>query len=188
MNKLGYDLNCIRLPEGVEPEMIQTIINLESSGGGFDSKTGKIKIQFEPHQFKKRVNKPTGVWDKNKVDVQSKEWEAFNDAFKIDPNAAMESTSIGLVQIMGFHWKRLGFNSVGEMWDFFKISEQNQVLGLVKFIETDQSLLKAFINKDWHNIARLYNGANYVELAKKLGKEPYNVLLEKQYKKLKGVK
>lgn len=180
----NYDLNCIRLPEGVEQEVLQSLINLESSGGGFDKKTGKIKIQFEPHHFEKR----TGVKIQNKVDVQSKEWEAFNIAFQIDPNAAMESTSIGLVQIMGFHWKRLGFNSVGEMWDFFKISEQNQVLGLVKFIETDQSLLKALINKDWHNIARLYNGANYVELAKKLGKEPYNVLLEKQYKKLKGIK
>ena len=75
-----------------------------------------ILIQFEPSWFRKKVAyAPSGAWSVNKVDVQSKEWVAFNDTFKINPNAAMESTSIGLPQIMGFHWKLLGYKSVGKI-------------------------------------------------------------------------
>ncbi|HCN48796.1 MAG TPA: hypothetical protein DIT10_06845 [Chryseobacterium sp.] len=37
----------------------------------------------------------------------------FNDAFAKDKDAAMKSTSIGLPQILGIHYKRLGFASVG---------------------------------------------------------------------------
>jgi hypothetical protein len=167
-----------------EIEMLEAFIEVESGGKGFDSKTGKILIQFEPAWFKRKVPyAPSGKWSVNKVDVQSKEWEAFNDAFKIDPNGAMESTSIGLPQIMGFHWKKLGYSSVGTMWDDFKVSETNQIKALVKFIDTDKMLLKAMKEKDWHKIASIYNGSGYKELAERLGREPYDISLRKAYEK-----
>ncbi len=73
-------------------------------------------IQFEPSWFKKNAPyAPSGKWSINKVDIQTKEWEAFNDAFAKDKDAAMKSTSIGLPQILGIHYKRLGFASVGDM-------------------------------------------------------------------------
>lgn len=164
--------------------MLKAFIAVESGGKGFDSKTGKLLIQFEPAWFKKKVPyAPSGKWSVNKVDVQSKEWEAFNNAFSLNPDGAMESTSIGLPQIMGFHWKKLGYSSVGAMWDDFKVSETNQVKALVKFIETDKMLLKAMKEKDWHRIASIYNGAGYKQLAEKLGREPYDVSLKKAYEK-----
>ena len=89
---------------GIEPAMFLAFIEVESGGKGFDDATGKIIIQFEPVWFKRKAPyAPSGAWSVNKVDVQAKEWIAFNDAFKINPTAAMESTSIGLPQIMGFH-------------------------------------------------------------------------------------
>lgn len=140
---------------------IKAIDSVESNGEGFDPKTGKIKIQFEPGYFKRISKLILGLWSLNKVDVQVKEWEAFNDAFKKNPNAAMESTSIGRMQVMGEHWKRLGFSSVGEMWDFAKISETNQLWLGLKFIQTDAKLFKAVKNKDWKTVAYLYNGPKY---------------------------
>jgi N-acetylmuramidase len=152
----------------------------ETGGKGFVN--GKIIIQFEPHYFKARVPfAPSGKWSINKVDVQVKEWEAFNNAFTINPNAAMESTSIGLGQIMGSHWKRLGFKSVGEMWDYSKASLENQIELVVRFIKTDLKLLGYIKTKDWHNIALLYNGASYQEMAVKWGREPYNITMQKHY-------
>lgn len=53
----------------------------------------------------------------------------------------MESTSIGRMQVMGLHWKRLGFKSVGDMWNFAKKSEANQLWLGLKFIQTDKRLL-----------------------------------------------
>ena len=171
---------------GYEDAALASFIETETGGKGFDKTTGKIIIQFEPAWFRKKAPyAPSGAWSVNKVDVQSKEWIAFNDAFSKNKNGAMESTSIGLGQIMGFHYKRLGFKTVGEMWDDAKVSLENQVRQICKFIQTDKNLLKAIKNKDWNTIASIYNGSGYLELAKKLGREPYNITMAKNYKKLK---
>lgn len=172
----------------IEVEMLQSFIEVESGGKGFDSKTGKILIQFEPVWYKKKSPySPSGLWSVNKVDVQSKEWEAFNDAFKSNPEVAMESTSIGLPQIMGFHWKALGYASVGAMWDEFKKGEIQQVSGLIKFITVDPRLLKAMKEKQFDKIASIYNGSGYKDLAIKLGRVPYDVSLQQAYNKYKGL-
>ena len=146
---------------GLPISSIKAIDEVESSGKGFDSKTGKIIIQFEPHYFKRISKLISGLWASNKVDTQVKEWEAFNDAFKRNPTAAMESCSIGRMQVMGEHWKRLGFKTVGEMWDFAKKSEKNQLWLGLKFIQTDTALFLALLRKDWKTVAYRYNGKNY---------------------------
>lgn len=170
------------------------LIEVECGGRGFDPKTNKIVIQFEPHIYSKITGIPRSEsnpysWDENRVEVQSKEWLAFNDAFKYNPSAAMEATSIGLPQILGQHWKRLGYASVGAMWDDFKGSEVNQIKALIKFIETDNTLRIALMADDWHIVATRYNGSKYRELAKKLGREPYDITLAKasaKYEKVYG--
>lgn len=170
--------------KGYDKAVLLSFIDVETGGRGFDQNTGKILIQFEPHWFRKKVPyAPSGKWSVNKVDIQSKEWEAFNNAFTINPAGAMESTSIGLGQIMGFHFKRLGFPSVGAMWDDAKKGLKNQILQIVKFLETDQRLRTAIRMKDWHTIATIYNGAGYKELARKYNREPYDVSLKKAYQK-----
>lgn len=143
------------------PSKVASIDSVESSSQGFDPKTGKLIIQFEPGYFKRISKLVTGLWSFNKVDVQSKEWEAFNDAFSKNKNAAMESTSIGRMQVMGENWKRLGFKSVGAMWDFAKESERNQLWLGLKFIQTDPKLFRAVQIWDTDEVALRYNGKNY---------------------------
>ena len=187
MNKeLIQIIKKLSLQFGIEAASLASFIMTETGGKGFDDKTGKILIQFEPKWFKKHVPyAPSGLWSVNKVDVQSKEWIAFNDAFAKNADGAMLSTSIGLGQIMGFHFKRLGFKSVGEMWDHAKKSLENQVWQICQFIQTDRDLKQAIIFKDWHKIAKIYNGSGYLELSKKIGREPYNITMEKNYAKFK---
>lgn len=167
---------------------LMALISVETGGHGFDALTGKILIQFEPSWFKKKAPyAPSGKWSVNGVERQLQEWLAFNDAFVKDANAAMESTSIGLPQIMGFHWKRLGYSSAGNMWDDFKAGLENQIEALIAFIKTDKRLHDALIEKDWHKVALYYNGYGYMNLAYKLGREPYNISLKNAYEKYKGV-
>lgn len=162
---------------GLSVAQIKAVAEVEGSGKGFDEATGKILIQFEPVWFKRKAPfTPSGKWSVNKVDVQSKEWEAFNDAFAKNPNAAMESTSIGMMQVMGFHWKLLKFNSVGAMWDFAKISEANQLrLGLM-FIKSNPKMYKALKNCIWWQFAYYYNGEQYKKFK-------YDIRLKKAYDK-----
>lgn len=185
-----YDTQIRQIAQsnGIEYEALKAFIDVESGGQGFDKATGKIIIQFEPSWFKRKAPyAPTGLWSLNGVERQSKEWPAFNNAFKINPNAAMESTSIGMPQIMGFHYARLGYKTVGEMWDDFKRGEYQQVLALVRFIKSDARLYKSLQSKDWHTVASIYNGTAYKEMAKKWGREPYDISMAKAYNKYKNV-
>lgn len=186
MNLTKQELQGLAESIGIEYAALMAFISVESGGKGFIN--GKIVIQFEPSWFKKKAPfAPSGAWSINKVENQAAEWIAFNDAFRKNPNAAMESTSIGLGQIMGFHYKRLGFVTVGEMWDAFKTGEYQQVKGMVKFIATSPALYAAIKAKNWHLVAVNYNGGGYKELAKKYNREPYNISLEKAYNKYKGL-
>lgn len=176
-------------------------IETESGGTTFDKITGKLIIQFEPSYFKKtyadwKKSTKDSVWLNNGVGNQAVEWKAFNDAYRLSPAAAMKSCSIGAGQVMGYHYSRLGFKTVGEMWDFAKgwngktydslRGEYNQVVLIARFIETDPRLLKVMQKKtltlaDCDLIAKYYNGWYYKELAVKIGREPYDKTIFRAY-------
>ncbi len=169
---------------GYEDAALKAFVDVESSGQGFDPITGKIMIQFEPAWFRKKdPYAPSGLWSLNKVERQAKEWIAFNDAFAKNPTAAMESTSIGLGQVMGFNYKMIGYNSVGDMWNDAKKGIDRQVYQMCKYIEALPKLQKALKDKNWHLVATYYNGARYKELAKKYNRTPYDVSMAQAYKK-----
>lgn len=153
----------------VDYASLRAFIAVESGGLGFATDTGKIIIQFEPHWFKKyektrvtpRDNAKWQLIDNNKVEGQTSEWKAFNAAFSINPQAAMLSTSIGLMQVMGFNHDKCGFKTVNAMWDAFKTGEYAQVKGAATFIKNTPKLHAALKAKDWPKVAYYYNGSNY---------------------------
>lgn len=156
----------IATKNGYEYKALKSIIQVESGQHGFSDKTGRILIQFEPSWFRgqyKHWQNDTvhTLWQSNKVGDQTEEWAAFNNAYAENADAAMLSTSIGMMQLMGFHYAELGFKTVGEMWDFAKVSEYNQVLLAVKWIKTVPVLDRALKAKNWPLVAKYYNGENY---------------------------
>lgn len=165
MNKLtDLEFKEIAAEFGLTYAQVKAVDSVESGGKGFDETTGKILIQFEPSWFKRKSPyTPSGKWSLNGVERQKQEWEAFNDAFSKNADAAMESTSIGRMQVMGFHWKLLGFESVGAMWDYAKESEANQLrLGLM-FIKSNIKMYKALKAGIWWQFAYYYNGEQYAK-------------------------
>lgn len=152
-------INYKKLSEefGIEMSSIKAFVEVESSGEGFDPKTGKIKIQFEPGWFKKF----TKLVINNGVESQEKERKAFNLAFSKNPDKAMQSTSWGCMQVLGLHFKALGFKSVDDFIDFMKVSEHNQVWAGLAFIRSNKNLFRALQIKDWDTVARIYNGPLY---------------------------
>lgn len=167
---------------------LMAFISVESGGSGFDPKTGKIIIQFEPTWFRRltalemreyqrlKTRMDTSLpldmkeyhlyclWNivlTNKVEGQAAEWKAFNAAFTISKKAALLSTSIGIMQIMGFNCDSCGYNNVDEMWNDFKTGEEAQIRAGAKFIKSKPLLHKALLNQDWANVAYFYNGADY---------------------------
>ena len=167
----------------VSENALLAFLDVESGGKGFAG-DGRLIIQFEPHYFRKRCpSAPDGVWAGNKVEGQAKEWLAFNDAQAISREYAIESTSLGLPQIMGAHWLRLGYRSASDMWRDFHMGEQEQVNALARFIKTDKRLLQAIQALNWDRVATIYNGAAYKQIALKYGGDTYDVRMAKAYEK-----
>jgi len=161
---------------------IAAFISVETGALGFDQKTGKIIIQFEPKWFKRLVPyAPSGKWSLNEIEIQVNEWLAFSDAFAKNPDGAMQATSIGLGQIMGFHWKTLGYKTVGAMWDDAKKGLDRQIWQICKFITMDIKLQSCLKAHDWDGVASIYNGAGYKKLALSIPREPYDISLAKAY-------
>lgn len=148
---------------------VKAFLKVESGGNGFNV-DGKIIIQFEPHIFKKYTKKVIA----NGVEGQSKEWVAFNEAWKIDSQATMLSTSWGLGQVMGFNHAACGFPNVGAMVDAFKTGEYEQVKGMLNFIKSNVNLRTAIKTLDWKKLAYNYNGSQYAV-------NNYHIKLQKAY-------
>lgn len=143
----------------LEYKSVNAVYSVESSGSGFDPKTGLIKIQFEPHWFERYTK--TKIL--NGVEGQAKEWAAFNLAAKSDLHSAIMATSWGLGQVMGFNHKAAGYITPEAMVDAFKESEYNQLKGMLEFIKANPKMFAALQAKDWATFAYYYNGKEYKE-------------------------
>ena len=75
---------------------------------------------------------------------------------------AYESASWGLGQVMGFHWKALGYDSVYDFVALMRRSEDDQLEAMARYIERF-GLVEPLRRADWPEFARRYNGKNYKE-------------------------
>ena len=168
---------------GVDPNVLASVIIVESSGSGFVD--GKLKIRFENHIFVDRAgysdlfaynsNKRwTGhkykensndSWANVHTGHQKSEYAAFEFAKTLDPEAAYQSISMGMGQIMGFNYKAAGYNSAKEMFDDFNEGHSQQINGMVTFIENYNGgkALSALQNSDYRTFVRYYNGSGQVD-------------------------
>lgn len=160
---------------GVPVACIKAVNAVESSGAGF-LPDGRPKILFERHvmvrqlsvhgidaaplvaKFPAVVNEKRGGYIGN-----GGEYQRLAAAMQIHPQAAWESCSWGQYQIMGYHWQRLGYDSIEQFVEAMKPSETLQLDAFIRFVESDPALLKALRARKLAEFARLYNGPAYKE-------------------------
>lgn len=167
------DLLSVANDLGVELAVIKAVNEVESSGQGFLG--NKPKILFEGHVFWRQLKKHGldpmnhkagnenilySSWTREHYFGGAREHERLNEAKKIHENAALESASWGLFQIMGYHWENLGYESVVEFVKLMNKSEGEHLKAFGRFIIAN-SLTKYLKDKDWANFARHYNGPGY---------------------------
>lgn len=102
------------------------------------------------------------------------EYARLANASQISTTCALEATSWGVFQIMGFHWKALGYPDVFAFVDAMKDSEAEQLEAFVRFILADNTLLAALRGRKWVKFAELYNDRAYAE-------NLYDVKLERAF-------
>lgn len=170
---------------------VKAVKEVEAPNGGF-LPDGRVSILYERHVMYRRlyangidpdqyttkypdlVNKKTGGYKGGAA-----EHNRLNSAKAIHEISALESCSWGAYQIMGYHWKLLGFNSVYEFLAKMESSERGQLECFVRFVKAQPNLLKAIREDDWVAFARGYNGANYQ-------KNRYDEKLEAAFRRFGG--
>lgn len=183
---------------GVPVAAVYALNEVESQGRGFLD-NGKPVILYERHIMYRQLQVPRTPEDDQEQLRQraedlakqapalvnpkaggyiggTSEHQRLAQARQIDEVAALESASWGAFQVMGFHWKRLGYTSVHDFVAAMVKSEADQLEAFVRFIETDASLLKALKGLKWATVAKLYNGPDYQ-------RNLYDVKLERAFER-----
>lgn len=173
-------LNC-------HPAAIKAICQVEAPRGGFNPDGTPVTL-FEGHWFHKLTKGRFGAshpslsypkWTRQFYGKSWKEEQArLQTAKALDFDAAVQATSWGRFQIMGFNWNQCGFKSLNEFLTAMHKDEKAQLLAFVGFIDF-KGLSDELQRQDWDGFARVYNGPRYKE-------NNYAVKLELAYKKFGG--
>ncbi|MBS9778430.1 MAG: N-acetylmuramidase family protein [Gammaproteobacteria bacterium] len=164
----------------INSNALRSVIKVECKGSGFD-KNGKVKILFERHIFYKLLGKMKW-WKKRKEfsriypSLCNKSWGGYNShnsdqhlRLEIASNlvdseqlkeVALMSCSWGLGQIMGYHYEKLGYESIQQFVDCMNESEEQQLEAMIRFLEVN-NLVDKLNNQDWASFALAYNGKAY---------------------------
>lgn len=162
---------------GVEVAALLAIAEVESGGAAFAEVRGQKEplIRFEGHYFdrrlgaaQRRIARLAGLASPNAGAVvnpasQAARWDLVKRAAAIDQTAAYESVSWGIGQVMGAHWKWLGYGSVGELVAEARSGVGGQIRLMARFI-AKSDLDVAIRHRDWAAFARGYNGPGYKRL------------------------
>ena len=158
---------------GASVAAVRAVASVESRGAGF-LPDGRPTILFERHVFYRllaQAGKDAPTIAKGRPDIVNPtsggyqggqaEWLRLSRAMALDTELAICSASWGAFQIMGFHWKRLGYASALDFQADMMRSEAAHLRAFVAFIGSDKNLSQSLRAKDWAAFARAYNGPNY---------------------------
>ncbi len=145
---------------------VRAVCEVEAPKGGF-LPDGQVTILFERHQFSKRTG---GKFDTIAPGISNRvaggyrggadEHARLAQAVGLDRTAALESTSWGKFQIMGFNHLAAGYLTLQAFINAMHESEGKQLDAFVHFILAER-LDDELREHRWADFARRYNGPGY---------------------------
>ncbi len=156
----------------VDAKKVWAVAKVESGPLGGFAPDGRPIILFEPHVFSRltqhRFDAGHGgvsypKWGaKPYPKTQAERWGQLDYAANLDHDAALQSASYGLFQIMGFNFKICGFQTILEFWDAMHRTERDHLLAFAAFVKGN-NLDAPLRAGDWAAFARGYNGPGQAE-------------------------
>ena len=160
----------------VPPAALLAVVDVESGGRMSANIDGKEEplIRFEGHYFdrflrgekreqarKAKLANPVPGKVKNPR-TQKARWNLLRKASLIDRPAALSSCSWGVGQVMGAHWKWLGYGSPDALVAEARSGVEGQVKLMARYIDR-AGLAGALNDQSWDRFARAYNGPCYAK-------------------------
>lgn len=166
---------------GIDVAMLFAIRQVEGQSDGFLS-DGRPLILFERHKFYQALEKKFGAakaiavmteaplichpkWDASVYKGYKREYDRLNYAITFDRECALMSASWGMFQIMGGNHEICGYSNVEAFVKDMYESEDFHLSAVIKFIKAQPNLFKAIKEKNFAEIARIYNGPGYAKNA-----------------------
>lgn len=157
----------------VETAALRAVAEVESRGSGFlPEPSTRPKVLFEGHAFHRLSGGRFDAeypdlsyprWDRSKYSGSlSGEWQRLDAACRLDRTTALQSTSWGMFQIMGFNYAYTGFDDVEAFVAAHHAGAEEQVRAFARFISRPP-FLKALRACDWAQFAKAYNGPGYAQ-------------------------
>jgi hypothetical protein len=151
---------------GVPLSVLWAVVTVETAGCGFLDDRRPV-VLFERHEFRRRT---AGRFDVSHPEISgppghygpggAHQHERLAVAVGLDRRASLESASWGLGQVMGYNAGLAGYADAETMVDHFCHNEDQQLLGMARFIKS--SKLDGYLRRNaWADFARGYNGPGY---------------------------
>lgn len=187
-----FDDAAQALGSGVSAAIIRAFAVVESGGKSGFGPEGRPVIAYEGHVFRKYTKrqfdkthpmlsypykeKGGAEWKWNNKN-QKTAWETLSEAMQLNHEAALLACSWGMFQVMGFNFKKCGYESVESFVAAMKAGERGQLDAFVGFCKNTQGVVDALRSLDYKKLATLYNGKDYGN---------YDRRIEKAYRKFGG--
>jgi N-acetylmuramidase/Putative peptidoglycan binding domain len=167
LSKPGFEAACTR--NGIGAATLWSVLAVETSGCGF-LPNRMPKILFERHIFSQMTG---GKHDRLYPDISSPragghgpagayQYKRLEAAMTLNPEAAKQSASWGLGQIMGFNHAAAGFDDVDGMIAEMAASEDGQLKAMAEFI-AKEGMGASLRERNWTQFARRYNGEAFAK-------------------------
>ncbi len=151
---------------------VKAIADVESAGETFWTIDGQelVPVRFEAHWFGKLTGYRFNASHPNLSCVEWNPalaattrrgaWAQVKAAEALNHKAALEATSSGAFQVMGFNWQRLHYASVDEFFAAMQ-TESGQLEAFARYIEADPALLASLVIGTWRDVENRYNGGGF---------------------------
>lgn len=155
---------------------LAAMVEVESAGKVFAEVNGQKRplILFEPHIFYRRLKGDerdravaaglaySSQGKKPYPKTQAERWEQIEKAALINADEAYQSASYGVGQVMGYHWKALGFESLQALLDTMFAGVEGQIDVMLRYCRVNH-LIDDLRDGRWLSLARGYNGPKYAQ-------------------------
>lgn len=152
--------------------LVKAIIRWE---GHYFDRLVPAKLQAKAREWKLASPKVGGIPNPAS---QAGRYAILEKGKTLDVTAAISSCSWGVGQIMGAHWKLLGYKSAEDFEKAVQSGFSGQLAIMFAFM-AKSGVIPHLRRLDWSAVARIWNGAAYA-------KNKYDVKMKDEYEKLEG--
>jgi hypothetical protein len=149
---------------GVDADALKRVDQVEIDGAAFDAQ-GRPAMRFESQHFHRHT---AGRFDESHPRVScsltgghgslSLEYDKLQEAYDLDPAAALKSAAWGRFLVMGSSYRVVGCLAVNQFVLAIAQSEAAHLVAFVSVVQSDRALWRALRANDSAGFAQRYKG------------------------------